>query len=153
MIEVVACHFLLDGETLIVVDRFGRITVHVAPGLGRIGDLVTKLPSGAAGVSPTCHQLALAGTDGRVRLVAIEGLENATLHITALQSLQRRAKGLQKLFGGTSLTYTYTCVCPACRSSLALSAATPGQTMKCPSCKRSLRIVCIAMLTGEKDKK
>lgn len=142
--EVVGCQFLLDGETLVAVDHFGRLTLHVLPGLGKVGELVTKIPATALALSPGSDQLALASSEGPVRLIAVEGIEAAPLHISARQSLQRRARGLQKLFGGTSLTYTYSCVCPACRESFELSVASPGQACNCLRCRRALRIACIA---------
>jgi len=142
--EVVSLLFLRDGETLVAVDRFGRLTVHVLPGLGVIGELATRIPAQAAALAPAGNRIALACGDGRIRFVGVEGLDDAPQLVTVMQRLQRRSTALGRLFGRSKLTYTFSCTCPACRQSLELPSGEIGQTRNCPGCRRLLRVACLA---------
>lgn len=142
--EPVACRFLLDGETVVACDRFGRLSLHVVPSLGQVGELVTKLPVANMEVSPASNQLALATSTGRVRLVNVHGLENAPLHVTAIQRLQRRSSGLQRLFGISKLAYAFRTTCPACRHTVELSGGQVGLERACPHCRRVLHVASMA---------
>jgi WD40 repeat protein len=147
--EVCSCVFLLDGESVLAVDRLGKLTVHVVPGLGKTDELVTRLPAHCAALSPSGSQVALGCGDGRVRFVAVDGLEGTALSVTALQSTQRESKGLQRLLGRSRLIYRHRCVCPACRQSVDLPSGEVGQTRPCPNCKRTLRIASVARVGGD----
>lgn len=142
--EINACLFLPDGATLVTADRFGRMTWHAVPGLGQLGELAVKIAVSAAARAPAGSQIALACGDGRVRLVAVDGLETAPLFVPAIQGVKRQSRGLQKLFGRSTLTYTYSCTCPACRRTFELPGGEVGQARTCPGCRRALRVAVVA---------
>jgi hypothetical protein len=143
--EVVACFFLPDGETVLAVDRFGRLTLHIAPGLGQTGELSTKLPVLSAALAPSAKQLAVTCGDGRVERIAIEGLDNVPYLVTAEPKAERRAVGVQRLLGGRRLVISYQCACPRCHSVIDLgTGAVVGKVKKCRQCQRALKIGCVA---------
>lgn len=141
--EIRSCMFLLDGETLVAADARGRLTVHAVPSLQDRSELVTRLPVQCAALAPSGSQLALGCSDGKVRFVAVEGLDGASLAITATQSSKRTSTALQRLFGKSSLTQTFQCICPACRQTFELPQGVSGQSAPCPNCRRNLRISAI----------
>lgn len=137
--EVRGCLFLLDGETLLVVDAAGQLTLHAVPSMERQAELAADLPVSCVALSPSGSQVALGCTDGSLRFIAIDGLEGLPLCVAVTQTLQRTATRLQRLFGRSKLTYIYGCTCPACRHSFELPSGTIGQLAPCPHCRRQLK--------------
>ena len=75
--EVRACFFLLDGASVAVVDAAGGVALLSTPPTWRWRP--SRKPAGrpqAADLSPSGLELALACDDGRVRLLALDGLED-----------------------------------------------------------------------------
>jgi WD40 repeat protein len=138
--EVRGCLFPLDGERLLLVDATGRLTLHALPSLELIDELITEMSVSCAELSPTGGQLALGGHDGHVRLVALDGFDDAPLCVVATQKLQKTATRLQRLFGRSRMTYIYHCTCPVCRHVFELPSGTPGQTVSCAKCRRRLKV-------------
>jgi hypothetical protein len=79
-------------------------------------------------------------TDGRVYLVVVDGFDSASLLITPTQRGRETANVLQRLLGKRRITYTYLCICPACRQSFEIPTTGPGQAASWPYCRRSLRL-------------
>jgi hypothetical protein len=127
------------------MDRFGRWTIHVVPGLGKVGELLTRAPAQAAAISPTGQQIAMACSDGRVRFIAVEGMDGVPLAITVQRSLRRRANALQRFFGRSTVSFAFSLTCPACRQLFELPNAVVGQTYPCTKCRRKLRVACVAV--------
>jgi WD40 repeat protein len=142
--ELRGCPFLLAGDSLVVVDMNGRLTVLSVPTLEKQAELFTRLPVQAMALAPSGGQLALACSDGRVHFVGVEGIEDAPLVVTARQSTRRTANALQRLFGQSRIQNVYHCVCPACRQMFELPNGSTGQSAPCPNCRRRLRISAIA---------
>jgi hypothetical protein len=143
--EIMACLFLRDGETVVAIDRFGRLTTHVAPGLGQTGELATKLPVVSAALAPSGKQLAVTCSDGRVARIAITGLDELPLVVTARPVAERRAVGLQRLLGGRKIVITYRCTCPVCQTGLDFgTGSVVGKVKTCPKCQRALKVGCLA---------
>src|SRR5262249_32613530 len=57
--EVRACLFLLDSESLVVIDAHGMVTLHALPELEKRERLATRLAVQCAELSPSGHQIAL----------------------------------------------------------------------------------------------
>jgi WD40 repeat protein len=138
--EVRSCLFPLDGQSLVVVDAAGRLTWHALPGLEVRGDLHTNLQVTCAELSPTGGQVSLGCHDGHVRLVALDGYDDAPLCVTVLQHMQKTATRLQRLFGRSRMAYSYQCTCPSCRHVFELPSGTSGQLSSCANCKRRLKV-------------
>jgi WD40 repeat protein len=136
--EVRACFFLLDGESVLVVDAAGRIFLMATPSFEVQVSLQTGLKVMCAEMAPSGMQVALGGEDGRVRLLAIEGLEHSSLIVTATQSV-RPTTGLFGRFLGNGLTRTYQYTCPVCRQT-AESSKLPSALVTCSRCRRALRV-------------
>jgi WD40 repeat protein len=138
--EICACFFLLDGESLVAVDQIGRVAIFNLPNLGEAEALLTGLSVQSAHLAPSGQQIALGCGDGRVHVVAVEGLEEVPLVVTPTQTSRRVATALQRLFGTSTLKQAFRCTCPVCRKSFELPKADPDQPAHCPSCRRGLRI-------------
>jgi WD40 repeat protein len=138
--EICACFFLLDGESLVAVDQAGRVAIYKLPNLEEAEALLTGLGVQCAQLAPSGQQIALGGSDGRVHVVAVEGLEQVPLVVRPTQTSRRVATPLQRLLGTSTLKHTFSFTCPACRKSFELPKADPGQTTLCPFCHRLLRI-------------
>jgi WD40 repeat protein len=139
--EVRACFFLLDGLSLVSVDGTGRLALHSVPDLEPLSDLSTRMAVQCAELAPSGGQVAVGCADGRIRLIAVDGFDNAPLLVTPTQT-SRQAPGnvFQRLFGKPRITLAYRCTCPACRQTFELSRTAPDQAASCPHCHRSLRI-------------
>jgi WD40 repeat protein len=138
--EIRGCFFLLDGESLLVVDSMGSVTLHALPELGLHSELSTNLPVICAELSPAGNQVALGCQDGQVRFVTVEQFDSLPLIVTAKRSTRRTATPLQRLFGRSRLVFAYRCTCPVCRREIEMPQADPSQTLPCPSCSRLLRV-------------
>jgi hypothetical protein len=90
-------------------------------------------------LAPSGTQVALGCEDGQVCFAAVEGFENASIVVTATQSLKPTASFLGRLMGKTKLTRTYRYTCPVCRQSVE-TAQLPRQLVSCSKCRRSLRV-------------
>lgn len=147
--EIRSCLFLLDGESLVAVDVQGRLTVHELPSLNLVSELATDMPVQCAALAPTSAQICLGCSDGRIRLVAVDGLDSRPLLVTAHQTSRRTQSALQKLFGKSRLVSAYQCSCPACSRPFELGEETVDQVQPCPGCQRLLKISVIARLSVE----
>lgn len=147
--EVRACLFLLDGETLIAADAAGRLTVHQVPSLEEQMELVTHLPTQCADLAPSAGQLALGCSDGRVRFLAVDGLDGKPMIVNVTQTSRRTQTTLQRLLGKSRITQFYHCICPACRTLVDLPTGAAGVSAQCPHCHQTLRVSAIAQVVQE----
>jgi WD40 repeat protein len=136
--EVRAVLFLLDAESVIVVDAAGRIFLMGIPDFEVQDQLQTGLKFLCADLAPSGLQLALGGEDGRVHRLGLEGRENTSVVVTATQTV-KPASGLGRFLGGNKLTRSYRYICPVCRLATEASKL-PAQPVVCSGCRQSLRI-------------
>jgi WD40 repeat protein len=148
--EARACFFLLDGESLVTVEANGRLAIHLAPTLEAQGELSVRLPVQCAMLSPSGNQIALGCDDGKVRFLAVDGLEGMPLLVTPTRTSQRISTGLGRFFGKSRVRHAYACTCPACRGSFELAEAAAGQPSPCPHCSRPLRFITATRVLPEK---
>ena len=115
--EIRGCVFLLDGESLVIVDGNGQLSVHQVPTL-QLGE---EIPTGKSfqnlTLSPSGAQLALGSDDGLVSFVAVDGFDNRPLAVTAMQSQRPSSNMFHRLLGQHRHVPVYQCVCPVCRFS------------------------------------
>jgi WD40 repeat protein len=136
---VCGCIFLLDGASLLTVDTEGRVILFTLPGLEPQSQLSTRLPMQCGALSAGGTQLALGGSDGQVRFVAVEGLGDRPLLVTATQSTREVASGWQRLLGRRRVASVFTCTCPSCRRPIELLETLPIEPIPCPHCRQALR--------------
>jgi WD40 repeat protein len=132
--EVRGCFFLLDGQSLVTVDAEGWITLFLAPGLEPQAELGTGVKAQSCELSPTGVQLALGAEDGYLYLVAVEGMENAPLVVTAAPHTKQK-----KTLFGKKVVHSFRFTCPVCRH-VGEVERVPGQPIACGSCRRKLRL-------------
>jgi WD40 repeat protein len=137
--EIRGCFFLLDGSAVVAVDKNGRLVLLKLPDLRQQSELVTRLSVQCAALSPTGNQIAVACNNGRVRFIAVDGVESSPLLVGVTRTGKRVASPWQKLFGKSSLVYSYQCTCPACRQTFDLPQPEKGQDLACAHCKHQLR--------------
>jgi WD40 repeat protein len=137
--EVRGCFFLLDGASLLVVDAEGRLTLLSVPELGLQSQLATRYPVQCGELAPGGGQVALGCGDGQVRFVAVDGLEDHPLVVTARQTTRRTASRWQRLFGYSRETCVFECTCPTCRRPVEQREKLPSEPTPCPHCRRPLR--------------
>jgi WD40 repeat protein len=142
--EVRACFFLLDGESLVSIDEHGRAVLHSLLELRELQELPTGRRVQCAEMAPDGTTIALGGEDGRVRFLAVDGLDAAALLVTPTQTTHQTQNRLQKLFGRRRVTHAYACTCPSCRHAFELPHGALGRPASCPSCRRSLRLSGVA---------
>jgi WD40 repeat protein len=138
--EARALFFLLDGESLLSVEANGRVAIHSAPQLTEVGELNVRLPLQCAALSPSGEQVALGCDDGKLRFLAVEGLEDSAFFVTATRTSRRTTTLLGRLFGKSKVEHAYSCTCPICRNSIQFPDASTQQPRHCPHCKRPLRL-------------
>lgn len=137
-VEVRACFFLLDGESVVVADASGRLFLMTTPSFEVQAQVQAPFKAMCGDLSPNGAQLALGGEDGVVHFLAVEGLEEASLVVTPKESVKEESSFLGRVFGRPSVRRTLSYTCPACRRAVE-AAALPPQT-HCPFCRRRLRV-------------
>ena len=90
-------------------------------------------------LSPSGGQIALGCEDGCLRLVALEGVENTSLLVTATRIMQETDSLFGRFLGKKKITQVYQFTCPAC-THVAEVPALPTQPLSCRCCGRSLRV-------------
>jgi hypothetical protein len=138
--EVRGLFLLPDGSSFIAIDAEGLLTLLNAPGFEVQDQLALETKAQCGALAPLADQLAIGGEDGRVRLVAIEGFEEAALPLTVTQGIRQTCTGLDRLFGRTRAQPTYRFACPACRCQTEGTGSAPGGEFACSSCGRRLRV-------------
>jgi WD40 repeat protein len=147
--EIRGCFFLLDGESLMTADARGQLQLFTLPDLQPGGELLTRLPVQCGDLSPQGQTLAVGCGDGRVRLVAVEGLDGAPLLVMPTRTTRQVQNRLERLFGRRRLVHAYSCTCPRCRQSFEVSGSSLGQAADCPNCQRPIRVSPVARLQNE----
>jgi WD40 repeat protein len=142
--EARACFFLPDGESLVSLDGHGRAVLHSLPELREVQEVPTRRAVQCAELAPDGATIALGCEDGRVRFLAVDGLDAAALLVTPTQTTRQTQSRLQKLFGRRNVTHAYACTCPSCRHAFELPHGALGRPASCPSCRRSLRLSQVA---------
>jgi WD40 repeat protein len=132
------CFFLPDGSSLVAADAKGQMQVLSVPALEVQADVGLEVRALCGALAPSGTQLALGAEDGRVHLVAVDGLEDTPLTVTATEIRKATASVLGRLLGKKATTaYRYTC--PTCRHAGEV-AAEPGASFPCGKCRRPLRL-------------
>jgi WD40 repeat protein len=137
-VEVRACFFLLDAESVVIADGAGRLFLMTTTSFQVQAQVQAPFKAMCGDLAPGGAQLALGGEDGVVHFLAVEGLEEASLVVTPKESVREEASFLGRVFGRPSVKRTLSYTCPACRRAVE-AAALPPQT-HCPFCRRSLRV-------------
>lgn len=148
---ITGCAFLLDGKHLVAVDGHGRLTLHALPGLETRGELICPAAVQQCERSPAGNQLALAGTDGKVHFVVVEGFDQTPLLVGATRTVRRVASRLQRLFGRSKLVETFQTACVVCRHTFAISESKAGLVLACPNCRRKLQLTGVLRTLKEKS--
>jgi WD40 repeat protein len=147
--EVRSLFFLLNGESLVSVQANGRVAIHSVPELKEQGDWNVRLPLQCGTLAPAGNQIALGCDDGKVRFLAIDGIEDSAFFITPTRTSQRTTTVLGRLFGRSKVEHTFACVCPACRKSFQVPEANGKQARLCPHCKRPVRLSATARVVPD----
>ena len=149
--EVRGCFFLLDGETLVTVDVRGKMDLFNVPDLGPREELLTRRGVQCSEMSPLGQTIALGCDDGRVRFVAVDGLDGAALVVTPTHTIRAVQSRLERWFGRHRMLHAYACICPRCRTSFEVPDGSLGQAAICPNCQRPVRVSQLARSVESKE--
>lgn len=137
--EVRGLLFLLDGMSLVVVTAGGGMLLLSIPNFEVLFEMALNIRVMSCELAPSGKQVALGGEDGRVHLMAVEGVENAPLLVTAALTQKRHASMLDRMMGKSKLMNVYLLTCPSCRHETELPSL-PGKPFTCPACQQALRV-------------
>jgi WD40 repeat protein len=137
--EVRFCAFLLDGESLVLVDAEGSCLLLKVPALEPADQVDSGRKVLCAALAPSGGLLALGCEDGQPAFVEVAGLERAPLVVTAMPTLRPPAGLLARLLGKRQATRVLSYTCPSCRVAGEL-ATPPAKPLPCPACRRLLRV-------------
>ena len=135
--EVRAVFFLPDGASAALVDADGAVALLSTADLAVQSEVQTGTKPLCADLSTSGMELVLGGEDGRVHFLAVDGLEESALVVTAGRRVRESRGVLGRLLGRSRLHYVYECTCPVCRHAIE-SAQLPTEPFRCPGCGRSL---------------
>jgi WD40 repeat protein len=137
--EVRGCFSLLDGESAVVADAVGRLFLLSVPSFQVQAQVQTPFKVMCGELAPSGMQLALGAEDGVVYFVAVEGFEEASLVVTARQSVKEHATVLGRFFGTTKMRRMFEYTCPVCRQTME-APTLPVEPVACRKCRRRLRV-------------
>lgn len=144
--EVRFCGFLRNGKWLVVADTTGRAGLYALPQLEACGSVQTYLPIRCGALAPSGAQLALGCGDGLVRIVDVEGFDEAPLLACAYQGFRRSSTKLQRFLGTSKEVAVYQGMCPACLAMFERPEATVGTQFTCSSCRRNVQVAFVVTL-------
>jgi WD40 repeat protein len=134
-----ACFFLLDGESLVTADALGRVLLLSLPNFDVQAQIDAPFKVMCGDLAPSGAQLVLGCEDGTVRFVAVDGVEDNLIVVSATQTYKPTASLFDRLMGKTKLTRTYQYRCPVCRASMETTTL-PTAPVACKKCRRMLRV-------------
>lgn len=137
--EVRCCFCLPDAETAVVVDVVGRVFLFALPSFQVQAQMQAPCRVMTGDLSPSGEVLALGGEDGGIHFIAIDGYENASMVVTAVQKVKEQTTILDRMFGTTRMARLFEYTCPACRQTVE-SSSLPSRPVACPKCRRQLRV-------------
>src|SRR5262249_15685711 len=118
----------------------GRVQLLTLPALALRAKLSADLQVQCGVLSPLSNQLALGGSDGTMRFVAIEHFDHGPLFASATPGSRQTATKFHKMLGRSSVVHFYQCLCPVCQKSFELPGVLLAEPVTCPACRRRLRI-------------
>lgn len=136
--EIKACPLLLDGQSLIAVSTNGRVTLHSLPDLEVRDELITSATIQCAAIAPSSGQLAFGTSQGKLQVVAIDGMEDASLLVNVSKGSRSTQTRFQRLVGKNTVTTIFRVHCPICRGAFEIDSATVSQVLLCAHCRRRL---------------
>jgi WD40 repeat protein len=137
--EVRGCFFTLDAESFVTVDAEGWLVVLAVPTMEVQLEVRTRLKVMCADLAPGGAQLALGCEDGCMRFVAVEGVENASLLVTANKVVQETDTLLGRFLGTKRIRHMFQFTCPACLN-ITEVVSLPTAPVSCERCRRKLRV-------------
>jgi hypothetical protein len=147
--EIRGCFFLPDGQAVVTVDANGWLTCLAMPTLEMQSELQLPQKVVCGDVAPAGNQIALGCEDGRLSLIAIDGLDHVALPITATPVERQVPTLLGRFLGRRKTVVTYHFTCPACHRLVEIAAG-PDKDFPCPLCSRPLHLNgCLAVAPPE----
>lgn len=140
-------HFAPDCGSLLTITTQANLIHWQIPYVTELSRERYQFPIQSTAMPPTGEGLALGGKDGSVRFQPLPQFEQSPLWVTAMETLERRAKpgALAKLFGQHQLLRILRCSCPCCGHLHDFGANPPPNRLQCPGCQRELLLAESAM--------
>ena len=142
-------HFAPDcGSLIVITDKSTLIHMHL-PNIVELSRQSLQFPIQATAMPVTGEGLALGGKDGSVQFHPLPMFENCPLWVTAVETLERRAKPgtLARFFGQQHLVRILRCCCPSCGHLHEFGTNSPPNRFTCPGCQREL-LLSEAVMSG-----
>lgn len=137
--EVRGCWYLSDGASVLTVNAGGGIAVWSLPDLELQTELVSDIRPLCGDLAPAGNDLVLGSETGQLYFVAIEGVEEPPLAVTALPAFKPKSGVITRFLGKRKSEQAYQYACPACGHGEEITRL-PGEAIPCPACHRLLRI-------------
>ncbi len=136
--EVRGCWYLNDSA-LLTVNACGWIAVWSLPDLEVQTELASEIRPLCSDLSPAGNDLVLGSEAGQLHFVAIDGMEEPPLAVTAQPAFKPKSGVITRFLGKRKSEQAYQYTCPACGHAEEINRL-PDEDTPCPSCHRLLRI-------------
>jgi WD40 repeat protein len=137
--EVRGCWCLPDGASVATLTADGWIVLWSLPTFEVQAELATEVRALCGDLSPSGGELVLGDERGHLHFVAIDGLEQPPLAVTATPLFKPKSGVITRFLGKAKIHRTYHYTCPAC-SHETETPELPREAVSCPSCQRSLHV-------------
>ncbi|HWG42080.1 MAG TPA: WD40 repeat domain-containing protein [Gemmataceae bacterium] len=137
--EVRGCYCLFDGLSVVTVNADGWMVLWSLPDFEVRAELASDIKVMCGHLAPSGQEIALGSEDGRIHIVALEGIEEAPILVTPRQTVKPKSGVFGRLLGKPRFERTYQYTCPACRHTGELTSL-PSESISCEACKRLLRV-------------
>jgi WD40 repeat protein len=137
--EVRGCWCLPDSASVVTVGADGWIVSWSLPDFEVQAELDSAIRALCGDLSPNGDELVLGNENGHLHFVAIDGVTDAPIQVTATPVFEPKTGVITRFLGKHKINRAYRYRCPACGQTTETPHLSP-EAIPCPSCRRLLRV-------------
>lgn len=137
--EVRCCWCLRDSASILTVNADGWMVMWSLPDFEVQTELASDVRALCGDLSPSGTEIVLGSESGHLHFVAIEGIEEPPLSVTATPMFKPKSGVISRFLGKQKIDRAYQYTCPSCGQTTE-TPHLPPEAIPCPSCQRLLRV-------------
>lgn len=137
--EIRGCWYLRGDASVLTVNADGWMVLWSLPDFEVQSELASDIRVLCGDLAPSGAEVALGSESGHLHFIAIDGVEEVPLQVTAAPVFKPKNGVITRFLGKQKIDRTYQYTCPSCGQSTETSCL-PHEDVRCTSCNRLLRV-------------